>query len=320
MTSTDLKTSPVRAVILNVSSLEEAKKFYQEALGMECLDEIDDLDASTRALWGLGAGKVRMACMGRPEEPFGRVELLAWDGCSRRPLRDQRRPFDYGILTLNLRTLDLLKAIDHLGKHGAELIAKPIRYPYQPGAFLYEAMVVGPNGERYTLLQLGEPQPLQGHVIGDVVATVGTVVPDSASAKAFYVQTLGLAMAFEMDEPGEMFAPLLGMASDFRMRMNLFAAGDSWTGKIETIEFTAPSADRQPACIKTDWRRSGYCMLSLISADPEQLFAALSNSQSDSGHRFVAIERPFFGPARALLVNGPGGVPLEILTEPGEDS
>ena len=101
MTPKTSNVSPVRAVILNVASLETARQFYEEVLGMECLGEHRDVDPALRELWGLGTGRVQMAQMGLRQDPNARVELLAWEGCTGQPLRDQSRVFDYGILTLN---------------------------------------------------------------------------------------------------------------------------------------------------------------------------------------------------------------------------
>jgi len=320
MTATTCKVSPVRAVLLSVASLESARRFYETALGMECLGEVDDVDEPVRALWGLGAGRVRVASMGQPEDPYGRVEIVAWDGCTGRPIRDQRRAFDCGILTLNLRTADIEKALKHLETHGAGIISKTVRYPYRKDIFLYEAMAIGPNQERYTLLQLGETQAHAGHVIGDAVATVGTVVPDTALSKAFYADVLGFKMAFEMDEAGELFAPMLGIAADFRMRMTLFTAGDIWTGKLETIEFSSASEEFTPVSIPRDWRGTGYCMLSFKTDAAARCAGALQQNGYCVEMSAGEIMRPFWGPTRAFVTIAPGGVPLEVITNPGEAS
>lgn len=317
MTAATLSVSPVRAVLLNVASLEKARHFYEKALGMSCLGEVDDVDPAVRELWGLGAGRVRMASMGLQEDPFARVELVEWEGCTGRPLRDQDRAFDHGVLTINLRTSDIEKALIHLQAQGAKIIFPPVKYPYQPEIFLYEAMVIGPNQERYTLLQIGEAQPPEGHVIGDVVATVGVVVPDSDLARTFYADLLGLDKAFEMDEPGEIFAPLLGMEADFRMRMTLFTSRGCWTGKIEAIEFNLPSGKHQPAQIPVDWHRTGYCMLSVNSDDPSRLEAILARNDYPAERVAAGINRPFVGTTLTLMTIAPGGVPLEILANLG---
>lgn len=318
MTAATRSVSPVRAVLLNVASLETARRFYEDALGMECFGGVDEVEAPVRALWGLGSGRVRMASMGLPDEPYGRVELVAWEGCTGQPLRDQHRVFDYGILTINLRTPDIEKALDHLACHGAQIISKPVKYRYQPDIFLYEAMAIGPNQERYTLLQIGEARPPEGHVIGDIAATVGAVVPDSAIARAFYSDVLGLDKAFEIDEPGQLFGALLGVEKDFRMHMTLFTSGNCWTGKIEAIEFSSPSIDLQPAPIQLNWHRTGYCMLSVMSDDPEQLAAVLDKNNYRGEIVAAGVNRPFVGPARALMTIAPGGVAMEVLAGAGE--
>ena len=308
--------SPIRAVILNVASMDTARRFYEDALGMECLDDVHTLDSALRGLWGVGEGDVKLVSMGLRQDPYARVELLSWEGCTGQPLRDQKNVFDYGILTLNLRTPDIDKALTHLESCGATVISRPVKYPYQANIFLYEAMVIGPNQERYTLLQIGEPQPVKTHVIGDVIATTGTVVPDSADAQRFYSDLLGLSKAFEMDEPGELFAPLLGTSADFRMRMTLYTAGDCWTGKLETIEFTQESAEFAPLPIQTEWRRAGYMMLSLEANQPQQLLDMLEQKEYPVEKAAEKIDRPFFGPCQMMMTVAPGGVPIEFISKP----
>jgi catechol 2,3-dioxygenase-like lactoylglutathione lyase family enzyme len=314
------RVSPVRAVILNVASMDDARRFYEDALGMDCLGETREVDPSLRSLWGLGEGRTGMACMGLPQDPYARVEIVSWEGCTGQPLRDRSRVFSHGILTLNLRTPDIEKALGHLAGHGATIISRPVKYPYREDVFLYEAMALGPHQERYTLLQIGEAQPLENHVIGDVVATVGTVVPDTDSAKRFYADVLRLNTALEMDEPGDLFAPLLGVAPDFRMRMTLFTSGDSWTGKLETIEFSPESESVSSTVHQEDWRRTGYCMLSLHVNDSHRLMAVLEENGFSVEKAAQGIERPFVGRTDAFITRAPGGIPLEVLTYPGETS
>ena len=316
----EINVSPIRAVILNVTSMDVARRFYEEALGMQCLGEVREVDPALRELWGLGDGRVNIACMGLPLDPNARVELLAWEGCAGQPLRNQSRVFDYGILTLNLRTSDIHKALVHLEAHGATVVAPPVKYPYQENIFLYEAMAIGPNQERYTLLQIGEAEPVKGHVIGDAVATVGTVVPDSAVAKLFYADVLGLNPAYEMDEQGDIFAPLLGVKTDFRMQMALYTAGDCWTGKLETIKFTSEVDEYSPSLMKPDWQRTGYIMLSLHAGDATRLAGKLKKNEFPIAGASGTIDRHFVGTCHTFITTAPGGVPLEVCTEPGGES
>lgn len=116
-----------------------------------------------------------------------------------------------------------------------------------------------------------------------------------------------------MDESGELFAPLLGMPSGFRMRMAMFTAGDCWIGKIEAIEFAAQTARFEPRPILTDWSRTGYCMLSINSADPAKLAACLTRGDHPVERAAAGVERPFAGRTDAFIIRAPGGVVLEVL-------
>ena len=316
--------SPIRSVMLMVQAMEEAISFYRDGLGMHCIERITRVPSATVEFWDFG-GRVReMALMAQPDEPYGRVELVCLDQNvapdrdpfnGRPPVRDQSRAYDYGLLTLNLRTADIKKALDHLEQAGAKCLADPVSYEYQPGIFLYEAMVQGLEQERYTVLQVGDTAEPQGHVVGDVIATVGTVVPSLADARRFYGDVLGLTLNFELDQTGPPFSTMLGMAANTRLRMNMFTADRDWTGKLETLRVSKQGGRLVPR--STTYRMqsggSGYGMMSMVANDIEGLSKRLGKAEITIIRDLRWIERPFTGRVQAMLVAAPGGVPLEII-------
>jgi catechol 2,3-dioxygenase-like lactoylglutathione lyase family enzyme len=313
MSSDQPVVSPVRSVLLAVDNLKAAKDFYEQGLGMTCIQEATAISGDVRDFWGIGPGAVNMALMAQPDDPFGMVELIQCECGTGQPIRDQSRPYDYGLLTLNFRTHDINAAVAHLEKFGAKCYAPPVRYKYLPDTYLYEVMLEGLYHERYTILQVGEPEPAGKHLIGDVLATVGTVVPSGAKAQAFYGDTLGMTRSFELNASGEPFSTLIGMGADTQMHMQMFTSAGNWTGKLEAINLSSAAIKSEATREKMNGCFAGYWMISMISDNMEMLAQRIEQNDYQIEKADSTVDRPFVGSSRAMLLHGPGGVPIEIL-------
>ena len=313
MSSNQPLVSPVRSVLLAVDSLKKAREFYEQGLGMICVQETAAISEAIRHFWNIGPGAVSMALMAQPDDPFGMVELIEWEGATGRPIRDQSRPYDYGLLTLNFRTHDINAAVAHLEKFGAKCYAPPVRYKYLPDTYLYEVMLEGLNHERYTILQVGEPEPAGAHIIGDILATVGTVAPSGAEALRFYGDTLGLTRSFDLEATGEPFSTLIGTSEDTQMYMQMFTSAENWTGKLEAIKLSSSSIKPESTRERMKAGYTGYWMISMRSDNMETLTQKLEQNNYRILTAVDTVNRPFVGNTRAMLLQGPGDVPIEIL-------
>src|SRR5260221_4068337 len=120
--------SAASAVLICVRDLDAARSFYETGLGLTCTGVTEKIDPDTRSLWGIGDGAIRVARLTRPGDAFGMVELVAWEGNTGEPIRDQSRPSDCGLLTLNFTTLDIERALPHLSSLGASFRSTPRAY------------------------------------------------------------------------------------------------------------------------------------------------------------------------------------------------
>lgn len=315
MTSNQPMVSPVRSVLLVVESLKKAREFYEQGLGMTCLQETTSISEDIRNFWDIGPGAVGMALMAQPDDPFGMVELIEWEGGTGLPIRDQSRPYDYGLLTLNFRTHDINAAVAHLEKFGAKCYAPPVRYKYLPDTYLYEVMLEGLNHERYTILQVGEPEPAGEHIIGDILATVGTVAPSGSEALRFYGDHLGLTRSFELKANGEPFSTLIGTSEDTQMYMQMFTSAENWTGKLEAIKLSSSSIKPESTRERMNADYTGYWMISMCSSHMETLTRKLEQNNYRIRKTIDTVNRPFVESTRAMLLQGPGDVPIEILAK-----
>jgi catechol 2,3-dioxygenase-like lactoylglutathione lyase family enzyme len=308
MTTNQSLISPVQSLVIRVTDLEAARTFYETTLGLTCVGETDEIAPSTRMLWGMATGTLRAARFAKPEEPFGMIDLVQWSDGNQEPKRTAAQTFAPGIFTLNFRVGDFDRAIAQLQPAGAEPISEPLEY--EAGNRIREAMVTTPLGERATILQVGDATTTP-HPLGEAVATVGSIVPDLQRTIAFYRDALRLKLALTIDQQGEPFCSLLGAPPETRLQFALLTSGTGWVGKFEFMQLTLPQAN--DAVTRNDGRHTGYWMMSVLTEDIHEL----RQVAEPAGAQIIAaprqVERPFVGPAQAMILRAPGGELLECL-------
>jgi catechol 2,3-dioxygenase-like lactoylglutathione lyase family enzyme len=306
MTTEQPRISPVNSIVIRVPELDAARSFYETTLGLTCVGEANAVTAETRALWGMNAGTIRAMRLAKPGEPCGMIDLVEWREGVNEPARQQT--FARGIFTLNFRVGDFDRAVAQLVPAGSELISEPLEY--EAGNRIREAMVTTPLGERATILQVGAATETP-HPLGEAVATVGSIVPDIQRTIEFYRDALGLKLALTIDQQGEPFCSLLGAPPETRLQFALLTSGTGWVGKFEFMQLTLPQAN--DAVTRNDGRHTGYWMMSVLTEDIHEL----RQVAEPAGAQIVAaprqVERPFVGPAQAMILRAPGGELLECL-------
>jgi catechol 2,3-dioxygenase-like lactoylglutathione lyase family enzyme len=143
------------------------------------------------------------------------------------------------------------------------------------------------------------------------VATIGNIVPDLQRTIAFYRDALRLKLALTIDQQGEPFCSLLGAPPETRLQFALLTSGTSWVGKFEFMQLTLPQAN--DTVTRNDGRHTGYWMMSVLTEDLQELRQVAESA----GAQIIAVprqvERPFVGPAQAMIMRAPGGELLECL-------
>jgi catechol 2,3-dioxygenase-like lactoylglutathione lyase family enzyme len=309
--------SPARSILIRAERLDAAKLFYQKGLGLQCVGETETISDELRRVWGLGAGDVRMARLACPGDPFGAVDLIEWVGSSGETIRDPKAPFDYGWLTINWLTGDMTGALSRLAEFGAQAISSTKSYE-AGGRTILETMIDLPTGERCTLLQVGDTIPAQPP-FGKGAATIGVVVESVEGSLPFYRDLLGLRVAVTIDHTGEPFSSLVGAPSDSHLKMNLLAGTDTWTGKLELLEFSLPNRfnPRGDANARADGSRTGYWMVSLSTPDIAAFCRAATQINAKVKSGASEVEHPFIGKTRVAIVAAPGGELFEVYEAKG---
>ncbi|RMG50889.1 MAG: hypothetical protein D6723_11520 [Acidobacteria bacterium] len=313
MVERQLWVSPVRSVMRLVSRLDEARRLYEEALGLTCLAETENIPPTMRELWGIDGHSLRMAQLGQPGEPWGTIELIQWPGADHRPSPDSPHPEGLGLFTLNFLTKDLDRAMQRLASRGASFVSSPQVYETMPGRIIHEVVARAPTGERWTLLQIGEKIDDGQHPLGRAIATVGTMVASLEEARAFYAGILGLTVALELEGKGEPFSTLLGAPPETEMKLMLFTSGETWVGKIETLQLKLPGGDHRSTGDFALARAGGYWMMSVLVSGLDELIIRCRQRGVRLLQGPLAVERPFLGSARAMIIDGPGNIRLELV-------
>ena len=220
----------IDAIRISVGNGSVARHFWETALGLHFVEEREISDAETREVWGIRHGALRLTQLEMGRGVFPKIDLLEWEGCSDKPIRDARHPWDYGLLAIRIPVSDLDARLAQVAQWRCKV--------ERNGP---EACVTTPGGERVVLREGGEP-------------AVIAVVPSIDNAKGFFEESLLLPNGI----PARAEKRFAGAASvDLVQMLRL--------GVLEVLEFQR-SADPRPAGA-TESRMhvgfTGYCMLSI---------------------------------------------------------
>ena len=219
----------IDAIRISVGNGSVARHFWETALGLTFVHELAIADGETREVWGVRHGALRLTRLEMGRDVLPKIDLLEWEGCSDKPIRDARHPWDYGLLAVRIPVSDLEARLAQVAQWRCKIERKGP-----------EAWVMTPGGERVVLREGGEPAVL-------------AVVPSIEQAQGFFLESLMLPNGI----PARGEKQFTGAASvDLVDSIRL--------GSLELTEFRR-SADPRPAW-STESRMhvgfTGYCMLS----------------------------------------------------------
>jgi catechol 2,3-dioxygenase-like lactoylglutathione lyase family enzyme len=300
--------STIKTVVQVVNNLDESRRIYEEGLGLVCLGEAETSAEEIGELWGIECGKFRIARFAREDEDYGCVDLVE-NIDAKKPIRDQNRAFDFGIMTLNYRTNNIEKAVPMLEKVGCKAVSEILNY--NVGKPMRELMLNTPTGERLTIIEVGgvnDDLP----VFNEAIATVGLVMPKMSDAKSFYENGLGLQTAIAFQAAGSPFDSLLGVKKLEKLDFATLTSDGNWTGKIELLELEtgdAPINTNEFA----ELSHIGYTFVTFLCDNLD----AVSEGCKKVGAKIVVepkvFRRPFHEGNRAMIVCSLGGEYLEIV-------
>ena len=309
MENSNALVSTIKTVVTVVKNLDESRRIFEDGLGLICLEETETSIAEIGELWGIESGNFRVARFARDGEDFGCLDLVE-NVSAIKPLRDENRSFDFGIMTLNFRTNDIVKAVKKLREFGAAAVSEILEY--NAGKPMKELMLKMASGERLTILQIGEGDK-NLPVFNESIATVGMVVPKMSDAKSFYENSLGLNTAIAFQAKGSPFDALLGVTQLDKLDFATLTADGNWTGKVELLELEVANETPINTNELTDLMHTGYTFVTFLTKD---IFAVAENCKKIGAEIIVEpkeFNRPFHIGKRAMIVRSPGGEYLEII-------
>ena len=227
-----LRSGVLDAVRVSVGNGSFARHFWETALGLHFVSEreVPSSDHKTRDAWGIRHGALRLTRLEIGPDIFPKIELIEWEGCSSKPIRDPKHPWDFGLLAMRIPVSDL-----------DARLAQTAQWRCKVQRNGPEACLTTPGGERVILRQGGE-------------AAMIAVVPSITTAKGFFRESFMLPNGI----PARAETRLSGAASvDLVQSLRL--------GGLEVLEMRR-SADPRPS-FDTESRMhvgyTGYCMLSI---------------------------------------------------------
>ena len=99
------------------------------------------------------------------------------------------------------------------------------------------------------------------------------------------------------------------------MYMQMFTSAENWTGKLEAIKLSSSSIKPESTRERMNAGYTGYWMISMYSNLMETLTRKLEQNNYRIQKSIDTVNRPFVGSTRAMLLQGPGDVPIEILAK-----
>ncbi|NOT60826.1 MAG: hypothetical protein HOP19_11455 [Acidobacteria bacterium] len=117
--------SAVKSAVIRVASVNNAKRFFTDVVGLQPVGETTLLADKARRLWGLPEREALCVRLARPGESFGMVDLVEIPGATVVTIRERQRPLDFGWFTLNFRTSHLERAIAASEAIGARALNSP---------------------------------------------------------------------------------------------------------------------------------------------------------------------------------------------------
>lgn len=301
--------STIKTVVTVVKNLDESRRIFEDGLGLKCVGETETSAAQIGEIWGISEGEFRMMRFAREGEDFGCVDLIENKNAENR-IRDNRKPFDYGILTLNFRTNNIEKAIAKLESLGAESVSEILEY--NVGKPMREKMIILPSGERLTIIQIGDATDDEPF-FNEAIATAGMVVPSMAEAKRFYEDALGLTVSISFQASGSPFDKLLGVSQLNKLDFATLTADGIWTGKVELLQLEVPNETPINTNEFADFSHTGYSFITFLTDKLDQIHENCRNIGAKIIVAPVETERPFHGKTRAMIVRSLGGEYIEFI-------
>ncbi|MBT4740878.1 MAG: hypothetical protein HOH20_11100 [Rhodospirillaceae bacterium] len=319
--------SPLSIAVLGVSSLDDARRFYGDIVGLDASDPVVLAGPGFESHWNLPLGSTAEAIMfAAGESQVGRVLAIKFHAEDRVTIPQPGDRTYRGLWNLNFYVDDIRATTKALQAQGFVFWSEPVGYEVSAKAGLpVEVLFDGPDGLAINLVELtGDDSTAVGKLRLDVeaegktktgytpVSTTSHSIIDHEKALAFYQQVLGLHIIIDdvLDKPETNH--FLGRPKEAQTRATFVSAAHPF-GKIalsHPLNYEASSkGDIQvPPNI-------GYLAQSFLVPDVQKALAVCDEIGAERFSDPADIMLPGVGPRFAAVVRNPGSGALMELIE-----
>jgi len=319
--------NPLSMAIIGVSSLDLAKNFYQNVIGLDSSEVFILGGREFERHWNLPQSSMAEALMfSMGNLSIGRILAIKFDtNNSKRIINENDRTYQ-GLWNLNFYVDDIVSVADSLRQQGFRFWSEPVGYEVSARAGNpIEVLFDGPDGLAINLVQLtGDAQTEVGKLRKEVnsvgktakgfspVATTSHSVVDHQGAYAFYKEVLGLEVLIDdiLDKPETNF--FLGRPKNAKTRATFFS-GNHPFGKI-ALSYPMNYKVRNKLAIQRP-PNIGYLAQSFMVEDLDKSFRNAVEIGSEIFSAISEIEIPSHGRRKAAVVRNPGSGALMQLIE-----
>jgi catechol 2,3-dioxygenase-like lactoylglutathione lyase family enzyme len=317
--------SPLSVVVFGVSSLEEARAFYGDIIGLDASQEAVWSGPEFEQLWQLPPGaSARTMLFSLGDSPVGRILALEFDAPHRELVASTDDRTFRAFWNINFYVDDVDAAVAYLKSKNCQIWSEPFEYKTSDdmGAWR-EAVAIGPDNMTIILLQLPSDMNTKVGVVGvetevagkskagfSQIATTSHSVSSFEKSKEFYQSVLGLEPFIEEVMEDEYLNTLNSRPKDGQTRW-AFMKGDHLYGKIVIsypINYDVPN--RIPVAVPPN---IGYLAQGFFVED---IHKAETNCAAVSAETFSALNRidiPSLGVIDAMIVRNPGSEGLTLI-------
>lgn len=318
---------PLSIAVLGVSSLDEARTFYGDVVGLEVSDPVILAGPGFETHWNLPADSTAEAVMfAASDSQVGRVMAIEFHAEDRLKIPESGDRTYLGLWNLNFYVDDIRATTKDLQAQGFTFWSEPVGYEVSAAAGQpVEVLFDGPDGLAINLVELtGNESTAVGKLRLEVeaegktrtgytpVSTTSHSIVDHDKALAFYQTVLGLEVIIDdvLDKPETNH--FLGRPEGAQTRAT-FVSAEHPFGKIalsHPLNYAAPRKGdiQKPPHI-------GYLAQSFLVPDLQKALALCDDINATLFSETADIILPGVGPRFAAVVRNPGSGALMELVE-----
>jgi len=303
-------TSGIERILISVKDMNESLAFYRDWVGMKIVaDQTLDFK-KIQLLWNLSSETKARAVFLKNEEQSTMLELIEFQPHSERTIREESKPWDFGIYDIAFLVKDLEKTYDVLIKKGFTFVSPPV--PYSPEWVPFnvkEAILIGPNEMPIAHIEIvGAQKPEFKGDYGKIIDSA-QIVEDMDEVIRFYRDILGLALQGDYKLPRGLVDDVLTLPSGTDSRIAFFNKEGSEGPLVEFLELSLKGKSLAPVAKPPNL---GIFAISFETDDLSGLIEKFNQEKIRIISGPIEMEIAPHGMLDTIIVEGPSEVMVEF--------